>query len=259
MKPRLKLAFPTWAPWVSVSAGVQAAMKWFHRFFDFLPEPNRSLGAWLSQTQTLGSFQSLYSPYSCKQRWTSEIVLLYTQGRSTSAMQFSINCWLALSLLFEDRSLSTGVCVTGALSQREWWYSLCAQWALTCRWWWRTWWGAMGVEQCWSDPALTYGGHCATAGCWGIPTPPWGGGGHRRSIPPACKQKVGLLFVYILFVLFCFNFSLLLNKLFCFHFCLFFVCVLLPFCLLFLCVFCFPFCLFFVLFWYILFWWSTDK
>lgn len=191
-------------------------------------------------------------------------------------MQFGINCRLVLYLLFEDRSLSTGVWVTGALSQREWGCSLCAQWALTCRWWWRTWWGAVGVEQCCSDPALTCGGHCATAGCWGTPTPPWGGGGHRRSIPPACREKERCFVCFCFdFCLFCFNFACFLYACFvfifayflfsfCFDFCLFvliFACSL--FCFLFVLFYffaCFLFC-FYLAFCFVchLFWWGTGK
>lgn len=37
--------------------------------FNFLPDSNRSLGPWLSRTQTQGSSQGQCSPYSCKQKF----------------------------------------------------------------------------------------------------------------------------------------------------------------------------------------------
>lgn len=106
---------------------MQITAKQLYRLFDFLTWIKQKFRSLIVSNTNPGVFsESIFSIFlqaEISKGFASALVLLYTQGRSTSNLHFSINRCLALSLLFKDRSLSTGMWVTRALSQREWWCS----------------------------------------------------------------------------------------------------------------------------------------
>lgn len=95
---------------------------------NFLPDSNRSLGPWLSRTQTQGSFQGQCSPYSCKEKLhisvlERNLLMCFIVYKNDGVHQCAVGADLQMMMKNLMRSRGCGAVLVWSCPDR--WRALC--------------------------------------------------------------------------------------------------------------------------------------